>query len=567
MKNNTKAAKNNLLPKCPTGIRGLDDITGGGLPKGRPTLVCGGAGCGKTLLAMEFILRGIVDYGEPGVFMAFEETAGELAVNMASLGFDLNKLVRQGKLAIDCVHIERSEIHETGEYDLEGLFIRLGAMIKKVGARRVSIDSLEALFAGLSNESLLRAELRRLFRWLKDQHVTAVITGEQGAGELTRYGLEEYVSDCVISLDNRVVNQIATRRLRVVKYRGSSHGMNEYPTLVDYQGLSVLPISSMGLNHQVSRQRVSTGIPQLDDMLGGRGCYRGSSILVSGASGSGKSSITAAFANAACGRGERCLYFSFEESPDQIKRNMGSIGIDLGSWEKKGLLNLHSVRPSLFGLESHLVSMYNLVNAFKPAVVVIDPITNLTDMGDEREVRSLLTRLVDFLKTRNITAVCSSLTDSKSNDLEQSKVGVSSLMDTWLLLEVQESAGERNRLLYVVKSRGMAHSNQMREFILTDKGIVLKAVYAGSGQVYTGSARLVQEAEDSAQSLSLAQGALRRQRELEAELTTLAAQAEVIAQRLKLLKSDLASAKAQERRQLETRLSDSENLASARKSD
>ena len=567
MKKTTKAAKLNLLPKCPTGIRGLDDITEGGLPKGRPTLVCGGAGCGKTLFAMEFIVRGIRDYNEPGAFMAFEENAEDLAKNMASLGFDLDAMVKQGKLAIDYVHIERSEIEETGEYDLEGLFIRLNAMIQKVGAKRVGIDSLEALFAGLPNEGLLRAELRRMFRWLKEKNVTAIITAEQGKGTLTRHGLEEYVSDCVITLDNRVVNQIATRRLRVVKYRGSKHGTNEYPTMIDEHGLSVLPISSMGLNYPVCDERVSTGIARLDAMLGGRGCYRGTSILVSGTAGTGKSSIAASFADASCRRGERCLYFSFEESPDQIKRNMRSIGIDLAKWEKKGLLKFHSVRPSLFGLESHLVSMHNLIDAFKPASVVVDPVTNLTALGDDNEVRSMLTRLIDFLKTKAITAIFTSLTAGKSAAFELSEVGISSLMDTWLLLHMLESASERNRVLYVLKSRGMAHSNQMREFKLTDSGIKLTDVYTGSGQVYTGSARMVQEAGDKADALAKKQAAQRRQRELEAEQTTLAAQAEVIAQRLKLLRGDLELAKAQDHQQRETALAERESLASARKSD
>ena len=441
-----------VLEKCPTGIRGLDDITEGGLPRERPTLVCGGAGCGKTLLAMEFIVRGIRDFNEPGIFMAFEENTDELAKNVISLGFDLPEMIRQGKLAVDYVHIERSEIEETGEYDLEGLFVRLGSMIKEVGAKRVAIDSLEALFAGLPNEAILRAELRRLFRWLKGQGVTTVITGEQGDGQLTRHGLEEYVSDCVITLDHRVSNQIATRRLRVVKYRGSKHGTNEYPTMIDEHGLSVLPISSMGLTYPVTRERVSTGVEQLDAMMGGQGYYRGSSVLASGTAGSGKSSLAAAFADSTCRRGERCLYFSFEESPEQIKRNMASIGFDLGRWEKKGLLKFRAVRPSLYGLESHLVSMHTLVSAFKPATVIIDPITNLASLGDTAEIRAMLTRLIDFLKNEHITAFFTSLT-AGGNAYEQSEVGISSLMDTWLLLRMVESANERNRILYILKSR------------------------------------------------------------------------------------------------------------------
>lgn len=460
------------LEKCPTGIRGLDEITEGGLPRGRPTLICGAAGCGKTLLAMEFITRGITQFNEPGVFMAFEENAEELAVNMASLGMNVKELIRRKKLAIDYVHIERSEIEETGEYDLEGLFIRLGNMIDSVGAKRVVFDTIEALFAGLPNEAILRAELRRLFRWLKEKGVTAIITGEQGDKHLTRHGLEEYVSDCVIFLDHRITNQIATRRLRIIKYRGSKHGTNEYPTLIDETGLSVLPISSVGLTYPVSTERISTGISEMDTMFGGKGYYRGSSILLSGTTGTGKSSMAVAFANSVCKKGKKCLYFSFEESPDQIVRNMCSIGFDLGKWVKKGLLKFHSSRPNLFGLEARLVSIHKLVEDFEPMVVVVDPITNLTSIGESAEIKSMMTRIIDFLKNKQITAVFTSLT-SGGSDFEQSEVGVSSLMDTWILLRNMEVNGDRNRLLYILKSRGMAHSSQVRQFLLTDDGIEL----------------------------------------------------------------------------------------------
>jgi circadian clock protein KaiC len=339
------------IEKCPTGIRGLDEITNGGLPRGRPTLICGGAGSGKTLLAMEFIVRGIQDYGEPGIFVAFEETAEELTQNVATLGFDLDALVRHKQLAVDHVRVERSEIEETGEYDLEGLFIRLGTMIDQIGAKRIAIDTVEVLFAGLRNEAILRAELRRLLRWLKDKGVTTIVTAEQGQNTLTRHGLEEYVSDCVVFLDHRIINQVGTRRLRIVKYRGSAHGTNEYPTMIDTHGLSVLPISSLGLDYGASTDRVSTGVERLDAMLAGRGYYRGSSVLVSGTAGTGKTSLAAAFIEAACRRGEHCLYLALEEAPAQIVRNMGSIGFDLGRWVDKGLLRFHGVRSTLYGLE------------------------------------------------------------------------------------------------------------------------------------------------------------------------------------------------------------------------
>jgi circadian clock protein KaiC len=454
------------LPKAPSGIRGVDEITGGGLPRGRPTLVCGGAGAGKTLFSIEFLVRGI-EIGEPGVFMAFEENAEELAQNVSSLGFDLERLCARKKLLVDFVRVERAEIEETGEYDLEGLFVRLGHAIDTVRAKRVVLDTLESLFAGLSNEALVRAELRRLFRWLKARGVTAIVTAERGPGSLTRHGLEEYVSDCVILLDHRVTEQVSTRRLRVVKYRGSAHGTNEYPFLIDESGFSVLPITSLGLQHRASSERVSSGITRLDAMLGG-GYFRGSTVLVSGTPGSGKTSVAARFVQAACERGERCLYFAFEESPQQLTRNMGSIGIDLGRWRKRGLLRLESARPAVFGLETHLAFMHRTIREFGPAAVLVDPITDFTNnLADNK---AMLTRLIDFLKMEGITAVFSSLTASGA-PAEQSEAGVSSLIDTWIVLRDLEREGRRHRALCVLKSRGMAHSHNVREFRITRRGL------------------------------------------------------------------------------------------------
>lgn len=503
-----------VLEKVQTGIEGFDDITGGGLPKGRPSLFCGTAGCGKTLFAMEFVVRGATQFNEPGVFMAFEENAEELAQNVASLGFDLDKLCRDGKLSIDYVRVARAEIQETGEYDLEGLFVRLGHAIDTIGARRVVLDTIEALFAGLPNEAILRAELRRLFSWLKDRGVTAVITAEAGKGTLTRHGLEEYVADCVVLLDHRIHDQMSTRRVRVVKYRGSVHGTNEYPFLIGTSGISVLPISSLGLMHDATNSRVSTGIAKLDQMLGGKGFYRGSSVLVSGGAGTGKTSLSAAFIAAACGRGERALFFAFEESPPQILRNMKSIGIDLNPFVKKGLLEFHASRPTFYGLEMHLVTIHDHVKRFRPDVVVFDPVTNLTAVGTETEVRSTLTRLIDFLKAHHITPLFNSVTAGDAA-AEQSEVGVSSLMDTWLLVRNVELGGERNRALYILKSRGMAHSNQVREFLITSKGLDLVEPYVGENQVLTGSARVAQEARERAEALAREQEEQRRDREVE----------------------------------------------------
>lgn len=483
------------LQKSPTGIEGLDDITGGGLPKGRTTLVCGGPGCGKTLLGMEFIIHGITQYNEPGVIIAFEETDRELAQNVASLGFDLHELEKQKKLFIDYIYLERSEIEETGAYDLDGLFVRLADAVRQVGAKRILLDTIETLFAGLSNEAIIRAEIRRLFHWLKAEGLTAVVTGERGEGRLTRYGLEEYISDCVIFLDHRVNEQIATRRLRVVKYRGSAHHADEYPFLISSEGIWVLPLTSTLLDYPSTTERIPSGIPELDEMLGGLGFYRGSSVLITGEAGTGKTSLAASLVNSACQRGEKCLFVAFEEATSQIIRNMRSIGIDLQPWVDKNLLVIHTSRPSYFGLEQHLLVIEKLVSDEKPQVVVFDPISNLATIGNTRDVRAMLVRLVDFLKNNQITALFTSLSLSKLPEIDAT-VGVSSLMDTWITLRNLESNGERNRGLYVLKSRGMVHSAQIREFLLTSLGIKLLPVYIGSQGMLTGTARLEQEARD-----------------------------------------------------------------------
>jgi circadian clock protein KaiC len=529
MKKVEHKTSNIYLPKSLTGIQGFDEITAGGLPKGRPTLVCGGAGCGKTLFGMEFLVRGATRFNEPGVFMSFEETSEELIMNVASLGFGLEDLIKNKKIVLEHVHIERSEIEETGEYDLEALFIRLGYAIDSIGAKRVVLDTIESLFAGLPNQLILRAELRRLFRWLKNKGVTAIITGERGNETLTRQGLEEYVSDCVIMLDHRVTEQTSIRRLRVVKYRGSIHGTNEYPFLIDETGFSVLPVTSLGLEHIVSNERISSGIKALDEMLEGKGYYRGSTVLVSGTAGIGKTSIAAHFAEAACKRGERVLYFCFEESPNQLMRNMQSIGIKLEPWVRKGLLRFQATRPTLYGLEMHLAVTHKFVNEFKPAIVILDPINTFVIGDKEFEVKTLLMRIVDFLKVNQITALFTSLTSAGCN-IETSDVGISSLIDTWLLLRDIELNGERNRGMYVLKSRGMANSNQIREFVLTNHGIELRDVYIGVNGVLTGSARIAQEAHENSEVLArkhdieLKKREIARKRnEIEAKVSTMLA--------------------------------------------
>jgi circadian clock protein KaiC len=547
------------------GIEGFDEITEGGVPTGRPTLVCGGAGSGKTLLAMEFLVRGATRFNEPGVFVAFEETASELAQNVASLGFKLDELVTSKKLAIDYIRIERSETEITGEYDLEGLFIRLGYLIDSTGAKRVVLDTLEALFADLPNEAILRAELRRLFHWLKERGVTVLITAERGPkGELTRHGLEEYVSDCVVSLDHRVTGQVSTRRLRIVKYRGTLHGTNEYPFLIEKDGISILPITSVELKHKVSSLKVSTGIGRLDAMLYG-GYYKGSTILLSGTAGTGKTSVAASFADAGCRSGKRCLYLAFEESEDQILRNMSSIGLNLEVFVRQGLLRFHASRPSAYGLEMHLVKIHSLINEFKPEAVIMDPISNIINVGSPMEANSMLTRLIDFLKGRGITGVFTSL--AHPDTTEMTEMSISSLIDTWLFLRTVEISGERNNILHILKSRGMAHSNQVREFHITDNGIQLTDVYIGEGQIFTGSARAAQETRDRSEALSRKHEMEKLRRDSERREKLVAAQIDTLKIQLEQEQEELGMAMTQERVRDEARALGRKRLSETRKAD
>ncbi|HUK24153.1 MAG TPA: circadian clock protein KaiC [Terriglobales bacterium] len=566
MRKLSQVAANSGLPKAPTGIQGLDEVTGGGLPRGRPTLVCGSAGCGKTLLAMEFIARGAMQYGEPGVFMAFEENTSELTQNVRSLGFDLDQLVRERKLVLEFVRVERNEIEETGDYDLEGLFIRLGAAIDSIGAKRVVLDTIETLFSGLQNEGILRAELRRLFRWLKDKGVSAVITGERGDGTLTRRGLEEYVSDCVILLDHRVTDQVSTRRLRIVKYRGTAHGTNEYPFLIDEKGFSVLPVTSLSLQHKVSEERISSGIPRLDTMLGGEGFYRGSTILVSGTAGTGKTSMAAHFAKSVCEGGGRCLYLSFEESPGQLIRNMRSIGLDLEKWAKNKRLVFHSSRATAFGLEMHLVAIHKLVQDLRPDVVILDPIGTLIQAGSLRDATAMAIRLMDFLKLNGITTFLTNLTSGGENT-ERTQADISSLVDTWLLLRDVELNGERNRAMYVLKSRGMAHSNQLREFLLTRDGMNLLDVYVGPEGVLTGSSRLSQEAREKAAALARRQESERRQREVQRKRDALEARIFALRKEFEAEEMETGVLSTEEASREETLTEDRLAMAASRKAD
>jgi circadian clock protein KaiC len=482
------------IAKVATGVTGLDEILNGGLPKGRPTLVAGGAGCGKTLLAMEFLCRGAVEHGEPGIFIAFEETAEELAANVASLGFDLANLERDGLLIVDYVAVGRGEVLQTGPFDLEGLFIRIASSVAAIGAKRIVIDTVEVLFGALKDAATIRWELDRLFVWLKDQGLTAIVTSERGDGNrISRNGIEEYVADCVILLDHRITEERSTRRLRVLKYRGALHGSNEYPFLISNSGFVVFPVTSLGLDQSASTTRISTGISRLDARLSG-GVYQGSSVLISGSAGSGKTILASHFAEAACRRGEKTLYVSYEESAGQIERNMESVGLDLRHWREQDQLRIESIRPTLLGLESHLWWLTRLLDEFDPSTIVIDPITSFLRVGSKSQTASMLLRQVDILKSKGVTALFTALVPSESS--ERTDVEISSLIDTWIAVATVESGGERNRTLSVVKSRGMSHSNQLTEFVITNAGVDLLDTYVGAGGVLTGSARIVQQAID-----------------------------------------------------------------------
>ena len=528
--------------------------------------MCGAAGCGKTLLACEFLVRGALDYDEPGVFMAFEETQLDLAQNLASLGIDLEGLIDEEKIFVDHIKVDRSEIEETGEYDLEGLFIRLASAIDMIGAKRVVLDTIEAVFAGFKDEGILRSELRRLFSWLKEKGVTAIVTGERGEGMLTRHGLEEYVSDCVILLEQHLQDSIATRMLRVIKYRGSAHGNNDYPFLIDQNGIWIMPITSVGLDYPVSREFISSGIPRLDQMLAGKGYYRGSSILVSGIAGTGKTSLAAHLINAACQAGERCLYIAYEESGDQIIRNMASIGIDLKQWVDQGLLLIHAVRSSFYGSEMHLLNIQKTVIDFQPSVAVMDPITNLIDIASTEQVKAVLVRIIDFLKMNGITTFYTNLSHGGA-PTEATEVGISSLMDTWILLSSAEYNGERNRTLSIIKSRGMAHSNQAREFQLTNHGVDLLDVYVGPNGMLTGSARISQEAAEHAEAEQRQRKIEHKKREFDQKSRMLEAQVDLLKAQIEAAKEDLIRDIEQAERREQALAQEREDMALVRKAD
>jgi len=525
------------LPKARTGIRGLDEITMGGLPRGRPTLVCGPAGSGKTLLAIEFLVRGALEYGEPGVFVAFEETSKDLAANVASLGFDLEAMQRRNQLAVEEILVDTDQIIETGPFDLEGLFLRIGAAVDSVKAKRVVVDTLEVLFGGIANHGVIRAELNRLFKWFKDRGLTVIVTGEQGERLMTRHGLEEYVADCVLVLDHRITDQLSTRRLRIAKYRGSLHGTNEYPFLIGIKGISVLPITSLELQHTVSSSRIGSGIDRLDHMLGG-GVFRGSSVMITGSAGTGKTTLAATYVDAACRRGERALFVSFEESQPQVVRNMKSAGLDLAQHVKSDHLRFFTSRPSEYGLEMHLISIHQIVDEFKPTLVVIDGISDFGALGTFNEIRATFTRLIDYLKKLEITAVLTELRSS-ADEAEFREVGVDSIMDSGIALAFMDSGGERNRCVSIVKARGSANSNQLREYRITDDGIEIIDAYLGLGEVLTGTARIAQEARERDLAAGNAVLAQRRRTELALKEHLTAAQVETLEAERSAIKLEL----------------------------
>jgi len=478
-----------ILKKTPSGINGFDEITDGGLPKNRPTIICGNTGSGKTVISMEFLVKGALKYNEPGVFMSFEETREELATNMESLHFDLDSLIKKRKIYIEYLEIDKSQNIEAGRYDLEGLFVRLQNAITSIGAKRVVLDSLDALFYGLNNNAI-RPEIKRLFKWLKEKEVTAIITSESDNGFSTKNGLEQYVADCVIALDNRTVNQTTTRRIKIVKMRGSVHGINEYPFSIDMNGISVLPLISQLANQSLSTVRISSGVKDLDGMLDGKGFFEGSSILVSGSAGTGKTSIAISLINATCIKKIRGLYCAFEESSSQITRNMLSIGLDIEPYIKSGVLKMYSSRPTIQNLELHLIAIQKIIEEFDPKIIVLDPITNLIAEGINTEIRQMLAHFVDFLKSKNITVLFTAAITLETVKSNPSDEGISAMVDTWILVRDIETNSERNRGIYILKSRGMNHSTQVREFVITDNGLSLLPIYISAGGILTGSAKL-----------------------------------------------------------------------------
>ncbi len=483
------------LAKVPTGIEGFDEITFGGLPAGRTTLLTGLSGSGKTVFGMQFLAQGAARYGEPGVLVGFEETEDELITNAASLGFDFANLISAGKLVIDRISVEPDVVVETGRYDLSALHIRIEHAVDSIGARRIVLDGIPALFYGLTDTSAVRIALTRLYAWLKSKGLTALVTAESNT-ELAQHGLGLSLTDCIVVAGERTRENVSTRYLRVAKYRGSAHGTSEYPCLIGSTGYKVIPLTSITVDYEASTERISTGIPRLDTMLGGQGFYRGNSVMVTGGAGTGKSSLAAHLALATCQRGKRCLYFAFEESQEEVMRNMRSIGVDLRPQVAAGLLKFRSSRATMFGLEMHLAMMENEIAAFQPHVVILDPVSNLLSIGSFNEVRAMVSRLVDFLKGRGITSLLTSLS---MTDPPESDVGVSSLVDTWMLLTNFEANGEQTRLLRILKSRGSAHSSQVREFIMTDRGVRLEDVYLGPEGMLTGTARKAQEARELAE--------------------------------------------------------------------
>lgn len=520
--NNNKTVADKQLAKCPTGIEGLDTITNGGLPRNRLTLICGSAGSGKTSLGVEFLVQGIIKYNEPGLLITFEEKPQEIIENAASIGFDLEDLINKKKLFIEYIQLQEEEIAQSGDYTLEALLIRFEQIVTSIAIKRVSLDTLDSIFAILGNTPILRAEIYRLFSWLKQKNITSLVTSEAGINTLSRNGLEEYISDCVISLRTNIVSEVLTRLLRIVKYRGSKHGTNEYPFLITDSGINLFPITSNYLNNIVSTEFVSTGVKELDEMMDNKGYYQGSTVLITGTAGTGKTSLASIFSNSICQTGERCIYFTFEEMINQILRNMSSINLNLQQWIDKDLLKFYAYRSSIYGLETHLLTIQNLIKQFKPQAVIIDPINNFELIGTELEIKSMMTRLIDFLKAQQITALFTSLT-TVINPKEHAEVGISSLIDSWLVLQNLEYAGERTRGITIVKSRGIAHSNQIREFIITSNGVKLEKIYVGPNGILTGSARLDQEEQENLQFLLQEKETLRRKKLLEHKKATLEA--------------------------------------------
>ena len=475
-----------------TGVKGLDDVLGGGIPQGHAMLLVGKPGTGKSILSMEYLLHGIELHKENGVYISFEESEKQIISNAASFGWKFEEMVKKNKLAISYIDMQPEQMRTVGDYDLSALILRVKGAIKKVNARRVVIDGINNLLSTFDDERIIRSDLLRLIREIKEVNATIFITGERGHDSWSKMGFEEYLADGLMHLDNRTDGNYQTREIQVVKCRGINHYTGKSPFIINSEGMSIRPLITADFDYKVLKSRVSTGIADIDNMLGGKGLYRGSTVYITGPSGAGKTSISSSFANGACSRGERALFLAFEESSDQIIRNMKSIGLSLDKWVNEKLLYFYTARATTNSLEGHLDNIMTMVREVEPTCVVLDPISAFRPIANENETKLMLIRLNDYLRARKITTVFTALS-SDGEYSEHADVQLSSIADTWIVVRIMDYKGERNNVMQLMKSRGMSHSRQMKEMYFTGNGLKLQNVYQGPEGVLTGAARIGQE--------------------------------------------------------------------------